>query len=477
MGPFHEGILPLNICKLSDAYKFTHWRQFEKNTQYNEYYYESRGGFFDYTMFYGLQIQLLRYFVGQVVTKDKIDEAEDRSRGIFGHEYFNRKGWEYILNKYDGKLPLEISAVPEGTVLPTRNILFKSVNTDPNCAWLPGFTEPLLVQNWYPSTVATTSFYCKQLIQKYCDKTGSELSPFHMNDFGFRGTEVPESAGIGGSAHLINFLGTDTVIGIDYADAYYNSGTCGHSVYATEHSTGTQRGREGELDFYRHILDDVPDNAIVSIVPDGYNYFFALDDYFGTTLKKKILSREGKVVMRPDSGYPPEIAVKTLKKLANIFGYETNDKGYTVINPKVGCIYGDGINFKSGMIDDILKAVTDAKFATENIIFGQGGGLLQDCNRDTSKYAFKCCATKINGNPWSDVYKDPVTDPGKVSKKGRQKLVEYNHGKFKTIPVEDYGDDKLVTVFRNGELVKGYEWNEVVTNASNYPNVRQNIEV
>jgi nicotinamide phosphoribosyltransferase len=457
-----------NICLATDAYKQTHWMQYPKGTQKIYSYLEARGGYHSATMFFGLQYIIKKHLEGIRVTQEMINEADDFCRGVFGQNYFNREGWEYILKKYDGRLPIRIKAVPEGTVVPVHNVLMTVENTDPKVPFITNFVETLLMEIWYPINVATNSYYIKKLIEGYCKKAGESLSPFHLNDFGYRGVSSKESAAIGGLAHLVNFLGTDTLAAIEAGMKYYYSDVCGYSVFAAEHSTVTAYGRENEAKAYESFIDNAPDDAILSIVCDSYDTTNAVNNIFGKQLKEKILKRKGKIVLRPDSGYPPDIAREIIWSLWKNFGGTENAAGYKVLNPKVGVIYGDGIDIQ--MIGSILFKVVDmGEFAPSNIIFGMGGALLQQVNRDTHQFAFKCSAAKIN-DAWQEIYKQPKTDSTKDSKCGRLTLLKTKDG-YETvndrINSPDSPDDQLVTVFENGYLLKPYTLQEVRDLAAN----------
>lgn len=454
-----------NIALLTDAYKQTHWMQYPPGTQYIYSYFESRGGRFDSTVFYGLQILLKKYLEGVVIDEAMVNEADEFCKKVFGQDYFNREGWMHIVKEHGGRLPIKIKAVPEGTVVPNRNVLMTIENTDPKVPFITNFLETLLVQVWYGSTVATMSREIKRNIQSYASRAGEEVSPFHLNDFGFRGASSVESAGIGGSAHLVNFLGTDNLEGIRYAMRYYNSNVCGFSVMAAEHSTVTSYGKDFEYDAYKNIIKRAPDDATVAVVCDSYDAVKAISELFGRKLKNEILARGGKVVIRPDSGDPVKMSRKALSILWDRFGGIRNSKGYRILNPKVGVIYGDYIGYD--MINDILHAVvTEDMFAPSNIIFGMGGGLLQKVHRDTQSFALKCSAININGT-WYDVFKQPATDATKSSKRGRMRLSRtcYNCG-FETFPLESGTQDELVTVFENGKITKEYTFEEVRTRAA-----------
>lgn len=454
-----------NIILLTDAYKLTHWKQYPPDTKRVYSYFESRGGKFNETVFYGLQILLKKYLEGQILEAWMIDEAEEFCKNMFGADYFNREGWDYILREHKGRLPVQIKAVPEGSKIPYRNVLMTIENTDEKVPWITNFLETLLVQVWYPTTVATLSSKIKELGKRYAELTSDNpVSQFLLNDFGFRGTSSLESAGIGGSAHLISFQGTDTLHGITYAQRYYDADVCGNSVMATEHSTTTIYGKSGELEAYNRFIDECPE-GILSVVSDSYNIFRAIK-WFGTELKEKILARGqktgfAKFVVRPDSGNPVEMSLKTVKLLDKYFGSTTNSKGFKVINPKVGVIYGDGINYDS--IKEILETLKENGYSIDNIVFGMGGGLLQQVNRDTQKFAFKCSAA-LRGDRWVDVYKDPVTDRGKQSKKGKLKLVPRHtpwERHYATVSSRSKEQDILKTVFENGNIVKEYTFEDI----------------
>jgi nicotinamide phosphoribosyltransferase len=296
----------------------------------------------------------------------------------------------------------------------------------------------MLVRAWYPTTVCTISYQIKKLIDKYAKITGCEVTPFHLHDFGYRGVSSEESAGIGGCAHLVNFYGTDTLAGIANAMEYYNSNVCGYSVCAAEHSTITSWGKSREIDAYDNMLKVAPNDFIVAVVSDSYDIYNAVENIWCGELKDKIIARKGRLVIRPDSGYPPEVSLKLLQILDKKLGSTVNKKGYKTINHNVGIIYGDGINYD--MIENILKTVTDDGFSTDNIIFGMGGALLQQLDRDTQKFAFKASNVTINNEEFP-VFKNPITDSNKVSKSGRLKL-KFHLGDdgyiFETVKAEKY---------------------------------------
>ncbi len=449
-----------NIILLTDSYKVSHYKQYPLGTEKVYSYFESRGGKFSETYFFGLQYFIKKYLVGQVVNQHMIDEASEIYGKHFGNEeLFYKEGWEYIVKKHQGKLPIIIRAIPEGTVLPTQNVLFTIENTDPKCFWLTNFLETLLVQVWYPLTVATNSREQKKIILKYLNETGSpELIDFKLHDFGFRGVSSVETAGLGAAAHLTQFLGTDTVAGLTVARNYYGADCAGFSIPASEHSTITSWGKEHELDAFENMLDKYP-KGLVACVSDSYNIYKACSELWGEKLKEKILNRQGTLVIRPDSGEPKDVDLKILEILGEKFGYRINEKGFKVLNDKVRIIQGDGINYET--IIEILEHLKQNGWSADNIAFGSGGGLLQKLNRDTQKCAFKCSMIIVNGKE-VPVYKDPITDKGKRSKRGWLTLHNID-GKWitKSNGNHDFNSDLLQKIFEDGDLLINQKWDKI----------------
>ena len=230
-----------NFILMSDLYKDTHWFQYRPKTQSIKSYFENRGTTeqepFDYNLLFGLQAYIKRYMEGPVIKQWMIEEAEQMFFESFGQNYFNKNGWQKIIDVYGGCLPLEIFAVPEGSIVPKRNVLFKQKNTDSELYWLTNFCEDILMNVWNPITIATFSYACKKLIDKKAIICGERVTEFHLNDFGMRGCKCPEDAALSGMGHLINFYGSDNALAISYLKKYYGGSQAkGLSVFATEHS-------------------------------------------------------------------------------------------------------------------------------------------------------------------------------------------------------------------------------------------------
>eukprot|EP00913_Durusdinium_trenchii_P018535 g17417.t1 len=404
------------------------------------------------------------------VTREKIEQAAKIYSQHFGDgtndnpDLFYREGWEYILEKHGGRLPVKIKALPEGTVVPVKTVLITVVNTDPECYWLTNFLETLLVQVWFPMTVCTNSRYQKLSIQKYLEdsprcleETGCEDwkppggAAYKLHDFGFRGVSSVESAATGGLGHLVNFMGSDTVIALLAAEKFYGAKRAvGTSIPASEHSTITSWGVDGELDAMRNMLDQYP-TGLVACVSDSFDVFKACREYWGDALKDKIKGRIsdtsfGQLVVRPDSGDPEETCVAIMKILLEQFAEEVTETktGHKLLPPYIRVIQGDGVDYH------LLKA--------------------------------------------REVFKDPLTDDGKASKKGRLTLqkasdittyseedvykprqgvdgVKGGTGFLHFTPDGNYvtvasgkGDpekDLLVDVYENGMMLKDYKLSEI----------------
>jgi nicotinamide phosphoribosyltransferase len=462
--------LAKNILLNTDSYKVSMFKQYPAGTTGVYSYIESRGGQYDRTLMFGLQAFIKEYLLDPITQAD-IDVADEI---LTAHgEPFNREGWQYILDQHKGYLPLVIRAVPEGTVVPVSNVLATVENTDPKCFWLTTYLETTLLRAvWYGTTVATQSYTIKQVIAEYLEKTGDPSAiDFKLHDFGARGVSSMESAGIGGAAHLVNFMGSDTITGVLYAREYYNAGIAGFSIPAAEHSTITSWGRDGEVDAYRNMLKQFGrEGSILAVVSDSYDVFNAASKLWGGELKDEVIASGATVVIRPDSGDPVLVNRQLIEILGQKFGYTMNAKGFKVLN-NVRLIQGDGVNELS--IRSILGAFMAMGWSADNIAFGMGGALLQIVNRDTQRFAMKCSSIQING-VWQDVVKDPVTDSGKRSKGGRVSLWTNSGGEFAsgvTAPTgwSDKGiggwSNALVEVFRDGKMVSEITFAEVRANA------------
>jgi nicotinamide phosphoribosyltransferase len=458
-----------NIIIDTDSYKASHYLQYPPGTTSMFSYIESRGGEYNKTVFFGLQYYLKKYLTHRV-TVEEVEEAKEffETHG----EPFNYEGWMYIAKDLEGKIPVRIRAVPEGSVVPTHNILVSIESTDPKVFWVVSWIETMLLRVWYPINVATRSHKIRQIILEAlrisADDPEAEIN-FKLHDFGSRGVSSQESAGIGGAAHLVNFMGSDTVVGVRLANKFYHSKMAAFSIPAMEHSSVTSWGKENEVEAYRNMLKKTAKpGGLVACVSDSYNLWNACSHLWGEQLKEEVVKSGATIVIRPDSGHPPTVVLRTAQLLDEKFGSVVNKRGYKVLN-NVRIIQGDGINEHS--IQEILDNLLDHGFSASNIAFGMGGALLQQHNRDTLKFAMKCSHIyrTVNGDEVSvDVFKDPVTDHGKVSKAGRLDLIRDQAGNWATVVLGN-AEHHLLTVmnkvFENGEVLKEYSLDEIRTRA------------
>ncbi|WP_020397898.1 nicotinate phosphoribosyltransferase [Kordiimonas gwangyangensis] len=441
-----------NIILDTDSYKHSHYLQYPAGTTVVNSYVESRGGKHEQTLFFGLQAWLYKMLKNPVTLED-VDNAAwiCQQHGV----PFNRQGWEHIVHAHGGFLPLEIEAVPEGSVVDTHNVLVQVRNTDPACFWLTSFIETSLLRAiWYPTTVATNSFFAKQVMLAHLARTSDHdaepIAQFMLHDFGARGVSSEESAALGGLAHLVNFRGTDTMGALLAAKQYYREPMAAFSVPAAEHSTMTSWTRDGEEAAYANMLKQFKGSNIISIVADSYDIFGAVDNLFGGSLKDQVLENAkagSRLVVRPDSGDPVDTPIEVIEHLMDRFGFSTNTKGFRVLPDYVRVLQGDGIT--PTMVDTILTRMAEKGLSAENIVFGMGSGLLQQVTRDTQQFAMKCSAIEVDGE-WRDVFKEPVTDMGKQSKRGVLALT----ADFETVRAEDLrGPNMLRPVYRDGQIL------------------------
>jgi nicotinamide phosphoribosyltransferase len=452
-----------NLIIDTDNYKHCHYPLYPKGTEYVSSYIESRGGEFAVTQFVGLQAYL-RDRLMKPITLEDIDEAEfvTREQGM----HFNRENWMGILNDHGGFLPVEIEAVPEGTVLPARNVLVQVINTDPKYYWATSFFETALLRAvWYPTTIGTVSWLSKMVIKEALERTSdnTQLIRNMLHDYGARGVSSQQSAALGGLAHLVNFDQSDTVPGILAAKRFYNAGKVSNSGPNSEHAGFCAWGRAGEADAMRNMLETMGPNGCALLLTDTYDHENAVKNIIGKELKDQIRNFPGLVGIRPDSGDIVEVTADTTEWLMDAFGYEVNSKGFKILPPFIRVVQGDGVNFHS--LPQVYMELERRGLAADNAVFGMGGGLLQHWNRDTMNFGQKASAVCVNGE-WRDISKQPTGSSMKASKKGRLAL-KHENGVYTTVPKGSIPESEnvLQPVFRNGKLLKKWDFTELIANA------------
>lgn len=452
-----------------DSYKVSHWPQYPDGTEAAQFYIESRGGKFSEVVTGGPNY--IARLLAEPVTKQKVLFAQRLYKAHFGKDIFNLDGWLKIAEL--GYMPVKFSAIPEGTVVPVKNVVAR-FDAEGEFSWLAGWLETLAVRGiWYPSSVATLSRECKKVIDQYqtmtSDLVGAEYDfvlHTRLHDFGARGASSSESAAIGGLAHLYNFMGTDTVEGMILAISMFEDAealltdenakinAAGISIPAREHSTTISYGRDNEDAAYLNSVNNFGDGVYANVY-DSWSFKKAVARI--ANYKDLIIEKGGTLVVRPDSGDMLDNIMYALETLGGIFGFTYNSKGYKVLSKHIRIIQGDEIHGPE-TIARVLSWMESKKWASENIAFGMGGGLLQEVTRDTQKYAMKMSAIKVNGE-WRGVYKCPEGAEWKKSKAGLLDTIT-RKGVFKTINLlEDYvpagWESALITYYDNGFIYEG----------------------
>lgn len=448
-----------NIIVNADANKNSMYAMYPADLEYMSAYMESRGGPYGATLFVGLQAFLMEYLMKPLTVED-VHEAEAVLKSLGSH--FNRQMWLDLINDHGGYLPIAIEAVPEGTVVPTRNVMLQVVNTDPKYAWLTSFIECALQRAlWYPCTVGTVSWMAKQYVKDALARTSDhpERLRLFLHDYGARGSNSFESAALGGMAHLVNFDQSDTIPGYLAASKYYNAAAPHGAAMMLEHSNTMSFGQEHEADLFRDLLSRT-DVEAVGLLTDTYDHDNVVETIVGKELRDEILAFPGVVVVRGDSGDPVKTPVDMVETLMETFEPTVNLKGFRVLPPSVRVVQGDGLTAET--FGAIYAELERRGLAADNVLCGMGGGLLQAVTRDTLLFGYKANAICVDG-VWRDVAKKPTGSTFKHSKAGRLAL-QYVDDDFRTVPHDSIPaeENQLVPVFRNGKLLRKWDFSELV---------------
>lgn len=476
---------------LTDGYKVDHIHQYPEGTEHVYSNMTARGSRLpgvNHIVVFGIQYFVLKYLVEEFDNNffhcDKetvIRKYKKRIDSYLGVDVVPLDHIEALHNL--GYLPIRLRALPEGTVVPMRVPFLTIENTRPEFFWLTNFLETMMsAAIWHPITVATIAFEYRKLLQQYAQVTSDnpEFVKWQGHDFSMRGQTSIESASVSGIGHLLSFTGTDTIPAIDMAELYYGaSGVVGGSVAATEHSVMCFGGETTEFETYKRLITKVYPKGIVSIVSDTWDYWKVLTETL-PKLKSQIMQREGKVVVRPDSGDPVKIIcgddtvsvleparVGTVELLWRTFGGRINSKGYKELDPHIGVIYGDSITLERAQ--QICEQLKQKGFASTNVVFGIGSYTYQYVTRDTFGFAIKATAGMINGEE-VHVSKNPKTDPGlKKSARG-----------FLTVERDDKGElvlrDGLSYQESLGGLLETVFVDGVVITATSLGEIRERID-
>lgn len=469
----------------ADSYKFSMDPQYPPEVETVHSYGESRGA---------PDVTPHIMMAGNQVWMDKLAEGTNMREVNFAREYAAAHGvpfpyemWKAVVNDFGGRIPMKIRALPEGILIPPRNVMVTAENiggrkTRLLTTWLE---TGALSHLWYMTTVATNDYYLKLIFKKYYDlsvDTGAEDPgmAFRDNDFGWRGV-APGAGQYGGGAHMLNSMGSDTFGALPFMSLHYgaNPAEIAYSIPAMEHSTVTSWGRDREFDAYLNMTElYAGEGKLYAMVIDSYDAERAVEWITNPDgpIVKILKERKGLCVLRPDSGNPTELLPKLAKIVARNVGYQTNKKGYNIFN-HFRFIWGDGIDGVQTVARIENMMVSIMGFSAECFAFGQGGAKLQLVGRDDLQFAYKCSAVGLNDGSWRDVYKQPSGVISKGSKKG---LVEtfigtdgWNAEEGK-LYVRDIRDTESIqklglqpmmeTVFDTGTITKRWTLNEARDN-------------
>lgn len=484
----------INPLTAIDFYKTDHRRQYPQGTTEVYANFTPRSGklgkvvhatYDNKIVFFGLQYFIKDYLINawneQFFKKDKAKVVAAYKRRMDYSLGKDAIDVAHIAALHDlGYLPIKIKALPEGTHVPIGVPVLTIVNTHPDFFWLTNYIESVIsCYLWKPITSATIAFEYKKLLKEYALKTGTPLDfiQFQAHDFSLRGMSSLQDSALSGTAHLTSFWGTDSVPAIDLAEDYYDADAekemIGGSVPATEHSVMCMGMQDGELATFRRLINELYPSGIVSIVSDTWDFWKVVTEYT-VELKNEILARDGKVVIRPDSGDPVKIVVGdpdapksspeykgAIECLWEVFGGTMTDKGYKMLDSHIGLIYGDSITLERA--GNILKGLEAKGFCSGNIVFGVGSYTYQYVTRDNFGFAMKATSGVVNGER-RDIFKDPKTDSGtKRSAKGLLRV----ESDGKTLILHDRQTKEqeeqgvLETVFADGKLTKSQSLSQI----------------
>ncbi len=477
----------MNPLLLTDGYKLGHREQYPQGTTlvYSNWTpRKSRVEDVDNVVFFGLQYFLKEYLIKRF-NQDFFNQPKQEVVSEYKKYVDNYLGVDYDISHIEalhdlGYLPIEIKALPEGTEVPIRVPMFTLVNTKSEFFWLTNYLETLLSNIiWQPCTSATIAKQYRKILTQYASETDQdnlEFVTWQAHDFSMRGMSGTESSILSGMGHALAFSGSDTLPVAKAYETFYNTDVTKElvigSVNATEHSVMCAGSKDDEIGTFRRLLKTYP-TGILSIVSDTWDLWKVLTEYL-PTLKNEILERNGKLVIRPDSGDPvdiicgcqhdnPIIAKGVIELLWSEFGGTINKQGYKVLNPKIGAIYGDSITIERATL--ICKRLKEKGFASTNVILGIGSFTYQYNTRDTFGFAMKATYVEVNGEG-REIFKDPITDDGtKKSAKGLIKLYQENGQiNFKDqVSQEEERKGLLQTVFKDGKVLIEDNLNQIRT--------------
>lgn len=489
--------MKINPIHFTDFYKTDHRRQYPKGTNLvysNITARKSRLEGIDKIVFFGLQYFIKEYLI-EKFNADFFNMPKDVAINMYKKRLDNSMGKDSVSIEHIEKLwnlqylPLRIKALEEGDIVDVRIPFITIVNTHPEFFWLTNFIETMISSViWTMCTAATLAYEYKKILTKYSYRTGSnkDFIKYQAHDFSFRGLMGVEAACMIGASHLTSFVGTDTLPAIDFLEKYYDADSdkelIGCSVPATEHSVMCLGGKETEYETFKRLITEVYPTGIVSIVSDSWDFWKVITEIL-PRLKNEILSRNGRLIIRPDSGDPVKIICGdtsypsypltgtngqllpqfrgAVQCLWDIFGGNVNESGYRELDEHIGLIYGDSITLDR--CKSICSGLEKKGFASSNIIFGVGSFTYQYVTRDTFGFAIKSTYGEIDNNPY-EIFKDPVTDNvGKKSAKGLLKVTKKEDSFVlqQCVSKEEESEGLLKTIFCDGKIYKNHTLNDI----------------
>lgn len=480
----------INPLLLTDFYKSIHHLAYSDGlTKIVSYWTPrmSRKKDINKVVMFGLQPFIKRYLIDYFNTnffnQNKDELVKEYKRVIKNTMNERAADTTHIEALYDlGYLPIEIKAVPEGTRVNIKTPMIEITNTHDDFPWLVNYLETLISCHiWQPMTSATIAYRYREIIEKYFNLTVENgFVNKACGDFSMRGFSSLESAEASSSGHLLSFTATATIPAILFLEKYYNCNinneVVGIGTPSTEHSVMCSYGRN-ELAAYKRLINEIFPDGVLSIVSDTYDYWNVITEIL-PILKEDIMKRDGKIVIRGDSGDPVKIICGdksadnnspeykgTVELLWDIFGGQVNSKGYKVLDSHIGTIYGDSITLER--CEEICKELMDKGFSVSNCIFGIGSYTYQYNTRDTFGFALKATHAVINGEE-TFIYKDPKTDDGRFKKSQKGLCYVYKDGNevkyqdelfFESLKQKD--KNLMTTIFKDGKLIKEYTLSEI----------------
>lgn len=475
-------IIPLNAI---DFYKSSHRSQYPEGTELIYSNFTPRGDSHAHPLAQGCIVNfgvemMIQDYISDCWNRGFFEKSKDEVIKNYTRRMDNSLGagavpTDHVEHLHDlGYLPLHIKALPEGIYVPLRTPVLTIRNTVKEAFWLTNYLESAIsAYLWKPMTTATIAYAYRDILEKWAIITGGDLGfvPLQGHDFSFRGMSGLHDAAISGVGHLVSFRGTDSVLAIDAAEKFYEAApSCGVSVPATEHSVMCAGGRETEIDTFRRLINKVHPTGIVSIVSDTWDFWKVLTEYL-PELKQEILDRDGKVVIRPDSGNPADIVCGdpsapegspeykgAIEVLWDLFGGQVNSGGFFELHEKIGLIYGERITLD--MAEEICRRLCEKQFCSTNLVFGIGSYTYQYVTRDTYGLAMKATYSEANGAA-EELYKDPATDNG--VKKSAKGLLRVNEDMSLTDQVswEEEETGMLESVFLDGKITRFTAFEEI----------------